>query len=161
MPYDMVPDSLCKQRRQRFALRKIENVLQNKMLWRYWYKKRLATDSVSDMICSIKAFLWATLFSRRIAYRMYNRVSTRYNGKSGCSFYNQAKQKRDHIAITAIENLEEVPFGPLKAFIPGDVETYLRHHYPNLRPTLPEGERESHMPERIEFSDGTVFISQK
>ena len=59
--------------------------------------------------------------------------------------------------LSSTNNLQEVSFGPLTASVPGDVEIYLRNHYPNLRPTLPESERENHMPERIVFSDGSIF----
>lgn len=158
MPYDKVPDNIVLQTAQRLMLRKLENVLNHKSLWKYWFKRKLVTDSFGNFIYSLKSCLWATLFSRRWAYRTYNRLSSAFNNRN-CKYYNQAKQRRDHIAVTSIEQLEKVPFGPLYAYIPGDVETYLHHHYPNLRPTLPENERESHMPRRIGFSDGSVFES--
>ncbi len=159
MPYDMVPDNRLLQGMQRFICRKLEIAFSNRMLWKYWYKHRLITDTLDNLIYSIKACLWGTLFPRKMTYRLYNKVSAMFNGSKHCTYYNQVRQKRDHIAISSVRNLQEVQFGPLKACIPDNVEIYLRHHYPNLRPTLPESERESHMPERIEFSDGSVFVN--
>lgn len=157
MPYDKVPDNICLQKVQRFILRKLENVISHKAIWKYWLKRKFMTDSLPNFTYCFKSCLWATLFSKQWAIRAYKRVSCIFN-KRNCTYYNQAKQSRDHIAVTSIEHLKKVPFGPLEVCIPGDVETYLHHHYPNLRPTLPENERESHMPHRIEFSDGTSYI---
>ena len=161
MPYDKVPDNKSLQSVQRFLCRKLENAFSNKMLWKYWYKHKLVKDSRENLIYSIKACLWGTLFPRKLTYRLYNFTSALFNKSKCCTYYNQVKQKRDHIAIDSIDNLQKVPFGPLSAFVPDNVETYLRNHYPNLRPTIPENERESHMPERIKFSDGTVFRSMR
>ena len=157
MPYDKVPNNKHLQRIQRFLCRKLENAFSNKMLWRYWYKRKLVTDSKENLIYSIKACLWGTLLPRKLTYYVYDMISSMFNRSKHCTYYNQVKQKRDHIAIDSINNLQEVVFGPLTAFVPNDVETYLRNHYPNLRPTIPENERESHMPKRIEFSDGYTY----
>ena len=157
MPYDKVPNNKYQQQIQRYLCRKLENAFSNKMLWRYWYKRKLVTDSKENLIYSIKACLWGSLFPRKITYLLYNGISSIFNKSKHCTYYNQVKQKRDHIAVSSVKNLQEVPFGPLTACIPGNVEIYLRNHYPNLRPTLPESERESHMPKRIEFSDGSIF----
>ena len=157
MPYDKVPDNKYLQQVQRFLCRKLENAFSNRMLWKYWYKHKLVTDSTENLIYSIKACLWGTLFPRKLTYKLYNKISSMFNKSKCCTYYNQVKQKRDHIAINSINNLQEVSFGPLTASVPGDVEIYLRNHYPNLRPTLPESERENHMPERIVFSDGSIF----
>ena len=37
---------------------------------------------------------------------------------------------------------------------PRNIETYLRHHYPNLRPELPESEQINHAPYRLRFGGG-------
>ena len=160
MPYDKVPDNRYLQQGQRFLCRKLENAFSNRMLWRYWYKRKLVTDTRENLIYSIKACLWGTLFPRKSTYWFYNKISSMFNKSKHCTFYNQVKQKRDHIAIDSINNLQEVSFGHLTVCVPGDVEIYLRSHYPNLRRTLPESERESHMPERIVFSDGDVFVNK-
>lgn len=161
MPYDKVPDNRMLQKCQRFFANKLENIITNHSLWRYWYKRKLVTDSFGNFIYSLKACLWSGLFSKKFACKWYVKVCSSFNQSAGvhCSFYNQVRQKRDHIAIESIEHLEQTSFGPLQAYVPGKVEIYLRHHYPNLRRSLPENERESHMPSRIDFSDGTSFIS--
>lgn len=156
MPYDKVPDNKCLQAVQRYIANKLENAVSNSVIWRHYFKRRLRTSSREDFIYSLKSCLWATFFCRRLCRRLYNCVSGAYNSKD-CAFYNQVRQKRDHIAVISLNELESVPFGPLTSYIPSGVDTYLRHHYPNLRRTLPVEERESHMPRRIEFSDGSVF----
>jgi hypothetical protein len=58
---------------------------------------------------------------------------------------------KDQIRRECIENPVLMPFGPLKVWVPRDVESYLRHHYPNLRPVLPEEEQINHAPYRLSF----------
>ena len=162
-PLDKVPDNRILQKGQRFLARKLENVITNRSLWRYWYKRRLVTDSFGNFIYSLKACMWSCLFSRKLACKLYDRASSAFNNSSRvkCSFYNMVKQTRDHIAVESVQHLEKVPFGPLQAYVPNDVETYLKHHYPNLCKFPPENERESHMPKRIDFSDGTSYIQSE
>lgn len=157
MPYDKVPDDLKKQRRQRWIVRKMGFAISNITLWQYWFKKKIDTSSRENFVYSLKSFLWYFFFNRKITLKLYDRISTRYNNCRNCSYYNQVPQYRDHIPVESVENLVETTFGPLTAYIPSNVEKYLRNHYPNLRRTIPESERESHMPKRLEFSDGSVF----
>lgn len=162
MPYDKVPDNQNLQKCQRFLANKLENAISNHSLWKYWFKRRLVTDSFDNFIYSLKSCIWYCFFSKKLACNWYDKASSAFNNskKIKCSYYNQVRQKRDHIAVESVHNPELVSFGPLQASVPGDVETYLKHHYPNLRRTIPENERESHMPKRIDFSDGTSFLSE-
>ena len=59
--------------------------------------------------------------------------------------------KVDHIAVKDIENLKTVRFGDAEAYVPDNVETYLRRHYPNLRKEIPEEEQVTHRPMRLKF----------
>lgn len=59
--------------------------------------------------------------------------------------------KVDHIAVKDTENLQSVRFGSAKAYVPDNVETYLRRHYPNLRKEIPEEEQVTHRPMILSF----------
>ena len=79
-----------------------------------------------------------------------NRVLGAYNGR-GCERVNIVRMPRDQIRRQCIERSVECEFGPLRVMLPDDVESYLRHHYPNLRPVLPESEQINHAPYRLSF----------
>ena len=59
--------------------------------------------------------------------------------------------KVDHIAVEDIENPKKGMFGGTEVYVPDNVETYLRHHYPNLRKEIPEEEQITHRPLILSF----------
>ena len=78
------------------------------------------------------------------------RVLGAYNGRD-CSRVNIVRMPRDQILRSNIENPVRMPFGGMEVWAPRDVESYLRHHYPNLRPDLPEEEQINHAPYKLSF----------
>lgn len=151
MPYDKVPDNKFLQNLQRKTLRKIHGFIIHKVMW----KNNIPYD-LTDSSFALYKFFKQSPFSIKRLYRWYEKVSTMYNGRN-CTYYNQAKEKRDHISVVSMNNLQKIQFGPLESYVPDDLETYLRHHYPNLRRTIPEEERENHLTGTIVFSDGSTY----
>ena len=94
----------------------------------------------------------SSLLSKKALYKLFSIVSSIFNGWNTL-YYSQAKEYRDHISVTSLENLQLVPFGPLMSYVPDNVEEYLRHHYPNLRRTIPKEEQVSHGSAVLKFSD--------
>lgn len=154
MPYDKVPDNQLLQKIQRRTLRKIHGFIIHKVMW----KNNIPYD-LPESSSALYKIVKQSPFSRDFLYRWYLSVSTRYNNRN-CTYYNQAKEKRDHISAVSLDNLQRVKFGPTEAFVPDDVETYLKNHYPNLRRDIPEDEKENHLTGKIIFSDGSTYIPQ-
>lgn len=154
MPYDKVPDNSFLQSCQRGCLRFLALCMINKEVWGWKYLKKSAVDEPSEdrLITAFFVYVFSSLMTNRQLYRLYTKVSSLFNGFQ-TKYYNQAKEYRDHISVKSLENLQKVPFGPLMVYVPDDLETYLRHHYPNLRRTIPKEEQVAHPLFVLKFSD--------
>ena len=53
---------------------------------------------------------------------------------------------------TLREFVVDMEFGGMMVKAPRNIEVYLRHHYPNLRPVLPEEEQINHAPYKLSFN---------
>jgi lipopolysaccharide cholinephosphotransferase len=91
-----------------------------------------------------------SLLSRKAIYRKMNKVLSRYNSWA-TERVNIVRMPKDQIARADIENPVDMEFGGMVVKAPRNIETYLRHHYPNLRPVLPEEEQINHAPYRLSF----------
>ena len=80
------------------------------------------------------------------------RVLGAYNGYD-CKRVNIVRMPKDQIPREDVENPVRMPFLGLMVWAPRNIEAYLQHHYPNLRPVLPEAEQVNHAPYRLSFSD--------
>jgi phosphorylcholine metabolism protein LicD len=78
------------------------------------------------------------------------RVLGRYNG-CDTEFVNIVRMPKDQIRRRYVENTVLMEFGGMQIPVPDNVEEYLRHHYPNLRPVLPVEEQINHAPYKLEF----------
>ena len=81
---------------------------------------------------------------------MFWRTLTRYD-KADAEYYNIIQMPLDHIAVSAIDNLDVRRFGQLEVFVPSDLETYLRHHYGNITKYPPAEKRINHRPVELQF----------
>ena len=88
--------------------------------------------------------------SRKAIYEKMNRVMSRYN-RCNTKYVNIVRMPKDQIARADIENTVDMEFGGMMVKAPRNIEVYLRHHYPNLRPVLPEEEQVNHAPYRLSF----------
>ena len=152
-PYDRVPDVSLHQKLHRLHLKFWISCFVGKQIWMWKYAKKCEIDTPqkkSWLGCWAILFI-CTLFSREKIYKRMVSVSSRYN-KRDYKYVNIVRMPKDQIRRTCIERPVLMPFGPLKVWVPADVETYLRHHYPNLRPVLPEHEQINHAPYRLSFN---------
>lgn len=157
MPYDRVSDHKWIQGVQRGILRFLALCVINQDVWGWKYFKKSQVDrpAANRVFTCFGVLIISSLFPKRWIYDFYSAVSSLFNGWN-TTYYSQAKEFRDHISAVSLENLQLVPFGPLMVYVPNDVETYLRHHYPNLRRTIPKEEQQSHCPAVLKFSDDSV-----
>lgn len=162
MSYDKVPDNKMLQKIHRSFLRFLSLCILNQEVWGWKYFKKSAVDRPASQrfMTALSVYVVSSLFSKKTIYRFFSTVSAMFN-RYNMHYYNQAKEFRDHISVKSLENLQLVPFGPLQVYVPDDLETYLRHHYPNLRRTIPKEEQFSHGPDVLRFSDdfpGNMFV---
>jgi hypothetical protein len=79
-----------------------------------------------------------------------NKVLGCYNHRN-TKRVNIVRMPKDQIARVDIENTVDMEFGGMMVKAPRNIEVYLRHHYPNLRPVLPEEEQINHAPYKLSF----------
>ena len=151
-PYDRIPDNPLLERLHRFAAKFWINCFMGKEIWLWGNCGKCEIDEPlpKSWIGCAAIRVVVSLMSRKAIYRKMNKVLGRYNSRN-TERVNIVRMPKDQIARSDIENPVRMPFGPLTVWAPRHIEDYLRHHYPNLRPVLPEEEQVNHAPYCLMF----------
>ena len=160
-PYDKVPDCKPIQIWQRKLAYMLEETYRERTVWtsRYFGKCEFEAPIPRRMMPSLLRRIFISLVPKKTHYKMLVWLQTIFNNWNA-TYYNIVVMPRDHISIKSIEQPQKVQFGPLEVVAPDDLETYLRHHYPNLRRYIPEEEQENHHPYLLSF-DTSYTIKKK
>lgn len=151
-PYDRIPDNPTLERLHRFEAKFWINCFMAKEVWLWSHCGKCEIDEPlpKSWLGCAAIRLAVSLFSRKCLYKIMNRVLSRYNG-CNTERVNIVRMPKDQIARADIENTVDMEFGGMMVKAPRNIETYLRHHYPNLRPVLPEHEQINHAPYKLSF----------
>ena len=151
-PYDRIPDNPLLEKLHRFSAKFWINCFMGKEIWLWKHCGECEIDAPlpkSWLGCAaIRAVV--SVMSRKAIYKQMNRVLGRYNS-CDTEYVNIVRMPKDQIARADIENPVDMEFGGMMVKAPRNVEVYLRHHYPNLRPVLPEEEQINHAPYKLSF----------
>lgn len=153
-PYDRIPDNKWLERLHRFRSKFWINCFIGKQiwLWRWCGRCEIDTPLPKSFVGCLAVRAVCSLLSRERIYAKMCRVLGAYNGRD-CKRVNIVRMPKDQIPRADIENPVMMPFGGMTVRAPRNIESYLRHHYPNLRPELPEEEQINHAPYRLSFGD--------
>lgn len=153
-PYDRIPDNKWLERLHRFRSRFWINCFIGKQIWLWRWCGRCEIDAPlpKSFVGCLAVRVVCSLLSRERIYAKMCRVLGTYNGRD-CKRVNIVRMPKDQIPRADIENPVMMPFGGMTVRAPRNIESYLRHHYPNLRPELPEEEQINHAPYRLSFGD--------
>lgn len=153
-PYDRIPDNPMLERLHRFRSRFWINCFIGKQIWLWRWCGRCEIDRPlpKSFAGCLPVRIVCSLLSRERIYAKMCRVLGAYNG-CDCRRVNIVRMPKDQIPRADIENAVMMPFGGMMVRAPRNIESYLRHHYPNLRPELPEEEQINHAPYRLSFGD--------
>ncbi len=153
-PYDRIPDNKWLERLHRFRSRFWINCFIGKQIWLWRWCGRCEIDAPlpKSFVGCLAVRAVCSLLSRERIYAKMCRVLGAYNGRD-CKRVNIVRMPKDQIPRADIENPVMMPFGGMTVRAPRNIESYLRHHYPNLRPELPEEEQINHAPYRLSFGD--------
>lgn len=153
-PYDRIPDNKWLERLHRFRSRFWINCFIGKEIWLWRWCGRCEIDAPlpKSFVGCLAVRAVCSLLSRERIYAKMCRVLGAYNG-CDCKRVNIVRMPKDQIPRADIENPVMMPFGGMTVRAPRNIESYLRHHYPNLRPELPEEEQINHEPYRLSFGD--------
>lgn len=151
-PFDKAPDNALLQKGQRTLSNFIIGCFMGKDIWQWKYfgKCDVPKPRPRGAFACLITRIMCLLFSKQTLYRMLYLTQSWYNRRN-TTYYNLIPMPRDHISVESLRNSRQVPFGPLMVTAPDDLETYLRHHYPNLRRHIPEEEKMNHRPEILSF----------
>lgn len=151
-PYDLIPDNVALQRRQRRRVRFWINCFMAKSVWLWrWFGKSNNGVTFPKSLLSCAAIRLMTMFcSKERIYRRMNRELTRYNNTSA-TYYNIVRMPKDMIPRVDIEACERRRFGDMEVWAPANLESYLRSHYGDIQKWLPEDKRLNHAPEELHF----------
>lgn len=153
-PLDRASDRKVEERIQRTTGQFLMCALMAKEGWRWKHCGTPLIKHPSDrgFLPCLLTRVCCALFSKRTIYRMLRWVQTWFN-KRNTRYWNLVLLPRDHISVESMSRLQEVTFGPLRVTAPSDLETYLRHHYPNLRRHIPKEEQRNHHPMRLDLGE--------
>lgn len=151
-PYDRIPDNKWLERLHRFRSRFWINCFIGRQIWLWRWCGRCEIDAPlpKSFVGCLAVRAVCSLLSRERIYAKMCRVLGAYNGRD-CKRVNIVRMPKDQIPRADIENPVMMPFGGMTVRAPRNIESYLRHHYPNLRPELPEEEQINHAPYRLSF----------
>lgn len=152
-PYDRIPDSALLESLHRSHARFWINCFAGKGLWLWKWCGKCAIDTPlpKSFLSCLMIRTVCILFGRRRIYSLMCRALGMFNRRN-CRRINIVRMPKDQFLEKNVLNSSEVPFGPLSAMLPSDIESYLNHHYPNLRPVLPVEEQINHAPFRLSFN---------
>lgn len=151
-PYDRIPDNARREMLQRAEVGFWVNcfIAKSVWLWRWFSSRPKAERLPKSFVSCVMLKIVSSLLSKKVIYKLMYNAMTRYNNTE-CRYVNIVRMSRDQIAVKAIENPVKMPFAHLEVWAPSDLESYLRHHYRNLRPVLPKEEQQNHAPEELSF----------
>lgn len=137
-PYDSIPDSSRLETIQRNWIRYINM---------FYTMNQLGIFRG----CNVVTY-WFYKLPPSFLHRIQTFISKMWNWKK-CKYVNIALMPKDQILKEYVLNTVLTPFGPLMVPIPNNIETYLRHHYGDIKKELPEEEQINHYPMKLSFGD--------
>lgn len=154
-PFDRVPDNLRIQRIHRKICNALNAFYMSKSYWPWRYLHHCDKEQPEKMgaVGCIVTLAARTLLPKSLLYRWLSTAQAWFNNTQ-TTYYNMVLMPRDHIEVESIEHPQVMKFGPHEVMAPSNLETYLRRHYPNLRPVLPKEEQVNHTPEELSFCTG-------
>ena len=151
-PYDRVPNNKTLEKLHRFSVKFWVNCFMGKQiwLWKHCGKCQIEAPLPKSWISCAAIRVVCSLLSRKAIYNKMCRVMGRYNNCE-TEYINIVRMPKDQIRRRYAENPVLMEFGGMMIPVPDNVEEYLRHHYPNLRPVLPVEEQVNHAPYKLNF----------
>ena len=151
-PYDRVPNNKTLEKLHRFSVKFWVNCFMGKQIWLWKHCGKCQIEALlpKSWISCAAIRVVSSLLSRKAIYNKMCRVMGRYNNCE-TEYINIVRMPKDQIRRRYAENPVLMEFGGMMIPVPDNVEEYLRHHYPNLRPVLPVEEQVNHAPYKLNF----------
>lgn len=106
---------------------------------------------ISNILASFRYSVLRLVPKRFFIWRLKT-ISSLFNN-CNCSHADVIVSSVDRISSDSIRNLQRICFEGIELFAPGDLEGYLKNHYPKLKsPDMLESLWSNHAPEKLSFS---------
>ncbi len=151
-PFDKVPDNPRLQNIHRIACNFLNCCFMGKQiwLWKHCGEPQVKDPSDRPFLPCLFTRVFCAVFTKHALLNMLSALQGCFNRRK-TTYYNMVLMPKDHISVESIEHPQRVKFGRLTVWAPSDLETYLRHHYPNLRRHIPKEEQQNHRPLSLLF----------
>lgn len=154
IPFDRIPNSVQKEKRQR----KIANLIniciiaKEVWLWKYFGKCEIEKPQKQTFLNCLVTKIVKCIIPKKWLLCLLKMVQTWYN-KQNTEYYNNVMIPVDHIKDINLRKLEKAEFGELIVNVPHNLEDYLNYHYPILKKDLSEEEiaKYCHAPLKLSF----------
>lgn len=154
-PFDRIPDNLLLRKIHRAGVNFLKCCLLGKeiWLWRYFGKCQTPTPTNRGPLACLLTRVVNAIFAKKTIYRMMVAVQGMFN-RCSTTHFNNTVTRTDVVSEADLRQLDTMPFGPLMATTPHNVEHFLRSNYPSLHRFTPEEQAQitNHCPEKLRFS---------
>ena len=152
-PYDNIPDNRFLAKIHRRWVQYCQGSFLRRQLKQAILEGQASLpSSVSNVLASVR-FALLKLLPKRFYYWKLGKVSSLFNHRR-CKYVDNIVSSVDRMASDSIDNLVPVRFEGVSLYAPGDIESYLRNHYPDLKsPDMLESLWISHAPYRFSVKD--------
>ncbi len=149
-PYDNVPDNAFLERIHRRAVQYMEGSLKRRQVYGVHLERFSFLPNPLAKVFAKSWYGFMQLIPKSFFFWRLRKVQTFFNRKK-TKFVSIVKSPRDQIAIDTITPPVKMMFEGIEVKAPDQIETYLRHHYPHLAPTVPEDQQINHAPYILSF----------
>ncbi len=151
-PFDRVPDNATLQKAHRVMCNFLNCCFMGKDIWMWKHMRKCEIEKPHNrgfVMCFLNWLVDISL-SKKIIYRLLSKTQGIFNSCK-TKDYNMVLMPRDQIPAESLEHLQQMKFGPQIVTVPSNLESYLHHHYHNLRKNIPKEEQENHRPLYLSF----------
>ncbi len=149
-PFDNVPDNTAIERIHRRAVQYLEGSFKRRQMYEAHLERFSFLPKPIARIAASFCHGIMKVIPRSYYYWRLCKVQALFN-KRKKQYVSIVKMPLDQIATSSITPPATMMFEGIQVKAPAQVETYLRHHYPHLTPTLPKDKQINHAPYILSF----------
>ncbi len=152
-PYDNIPDNPAVARIHKRLVQYLHGSYMRRQLKQAILEGQHFLPPVLSKVLADIRFSLLKLIPKRFFYWRLKKASSLFNNKD-CRFVVVIVSSVDRMPSDSIKQLAPIVFEGEKLFAPGDIEGYLKNHYPKLEsPDMLESLWVSHCPYKLSFSE--------
>lgn len=152
-PYDNIPDNLLLAKiHTRWVQYCHGSFLRRQFKQAILEGQTFLPSSISNPLASVR-FTLLKILPKRFYFWKLKKVSSLFNHRR-CKFVDNIVSSVDRMPSDSINNLVPIQFEGFNLYAPGDMEGYLKNHYPDLKsPDMLESLWVTHAPYRFSIKD--------